>query len=64
MGRYVSNQIQSFCVLKNSVYLCTAPWLPGVVELFEHGKNAAAGAVHWEQLECQRGAGGCWLLDI
>ena len=41
-------------------------WLPGVVivELFEPGKNAAAGAVQWEQLECQRGAGGCWLLGI
>ena len=39
-------------------------WLPGVVELFEPGKNAAAGAVQWEQLECQRAAGGCWLLGI
>ena len=39
-------------------------WLPGVVELFEPGKNAAAGAVQWEQLECQQGAGGCWLLGI
>ena len=67
MGRYVSYQIRSekhlLCVLCTSVL---PQWLPGVVivELFEPGKNAAAGAVQWEQLECQRGAGGCWLLGI
>ena len=67
MGRYVSYQIRSekhlLCVLSTSVL---PQWLPGVVivELFEPGKNAAAGAVQWEQLECQRAAGGCWLLGI